>query len=362
MSATTGNFIEGGTVDPFRATGAPLTLAEQAALEEQRRQQRLQESARNTANVNNRPGGYNTTAGRDQQDSVDASNRRVVQDRKDRDRYGSRMRLSFGEALSEDPVTMGILAGPLLTTGAGLAVGGPAALGFGLGEGSIAGGGAGAVQVANEATGLATAGPGFSQEAANAYNAANAASAFGGTTTTAAAAAPAAGEAFSVGGALKEVAPILSAVGPMAIDALAGGRTKEEQALVAKQKQMAQEAEARRAQVQESRMNALGQQLLAFNPTNQMMARMFGPDAAFQPEEMAAMVQNPIPPPQLPPEASLPNGDPRKTAALQKYLQDKQRYEQGNQQRTDQMTNGMRPVGPGPAPLQQRTPQAARKY
>jgi len=353
MSATTGNFIDGGEIDPFpRATGAPLTLAEQAAMEERNRQRRVAESARNTANINNRRGGYNETAGRDYQDSVDASNRRVQEDRVDRGRSGKNMRLGFADALSRDPVTMGVLAGPLFATGAGAAFGG---LGFGAGAGTIAAGEAVAPAIT---TGGAVTVPTLA-----------APTAVGATTgtTAAATAAPAADAAFTVGGALKEVAPILSAVAPFAIDAIAGGNTKEQDALIAKQKQMAQEAEARRAQVQESRMNALGQQLLAMNPSNQMMAQMFGPGAAYQPEQMAAMVQNPMPPPEMPKELQALEGNtkpltPQQKAAYAAFAKQKQQYEQGNQQRTDMMMNGVTPPGPGPAPLQPRTPQPARKY
>ncbi len=374
MSATTSNFIEGGEIDPFGSpTGKPLTLAEQAAMEEARRRRRIEETSRNTANINNRRGGYNEQRGLDNQDAVDASNSRVLKDRLERTGTTAPTRKSFGRALWEDPVTLGVLTGPLAVTGAGLAVGGASALGFGAGSGTIAGGGSAAapIAVANEATGLATAGPGFSAEAANAYNAAaagNAAFSAGAASAPAAgAAAGGAGDAFSVGGALKEVAPVLGAVAPMAIDALAGGRTKEESALLHKQEQLAKEAKARMAQVQESRMNALGQQLLAMNPRNQMMAKMYGPGAAFQPQEFAAMTQNPIPPPEMPAELKALEGNtkpltPQQKAAYAAFAQQKQQYEQGNQQRSDQMMNGMAPPGPGPAPLQARTPQAARKY
>lgn len=381
--ATSGNFIEGnGTIDdPFQAGARPLTLAEQAAIEEQRRQQRLREeqaTARNTANVNNRPGGYNETRGRDYQDSVAASNRRVEDARikLGNDPHKGNQRGFMGN-LVRDPVTMGVLAGPAIVTGLGAAIGGGAALGFGLGEGSIAGGGGAAagaeavVPVANEATGLATAGPGFSAEAANAYNAAAATSAAttaGATTvpTAAGATAPAAG--MSAGDAFSKYGvPALTSLAPLAINELTGGRTKEEKALLAKQAQMAKEAEAHRYQVQESRMNALGQQLLAYNPRNQMMAQMFGPGAAFAPTDFAQMVQNPMPPPELPPELAALQGKntkntPQQDAAFRAFAERKKQYEQGNQARSDQMMNGMAPPGPGPAPLQSRTPQAARKY
>jgi hypothetical protein len=158
------------------------------------------------------------------------------------------------------------------------------------------------------------------------------------------------------------VAPILAAIAPTAINEIWGGKTKEDKALLAKQEQMAKEAEARRVEVQEMRMNALGQQLLAMNPRNQMMAQMFGPDAAFQPQEFAAMTKNPMPPPQPPPQKNLPDGDPRKVAAMKKYEEDLRRYNQGNAQRSDRMMAGMKEPGPGAPPLEKRTPLPARKY
>lgn len=373
--ATSSNFIEGnGTIDdPFQAGARPLTLAEQAAVEEQKRQQRNRERAASTANVNN--SGYHAARRQDVKDSLEASNQRVEDSRRALgfDPHKGNQRGFLGN-LARDPVTMGILAAPYGVVGAGLAVGGAAGLGFGeaAGAGSIAGGGEAIVPVANEATGLATAGPGFSAEAANAYNAAAATNAVAsGTTataagTTAGATAPAGG--LSAGDAfMKYGMPALQTLAPLGIQALTGGRTKEEKALLAKQEQMAKEAEARRFQVQESRMNALGQQMLAMNPRNQMMAKMFGPDAAFAPTDFAQMVQNPVPPPQMPPELQALAGKntkntPQQEAALRAFAQQKQQYEQGNQARSDQMMNGMAPPGPGPAPLDPRKPQPARRY
>jgi hypothetical protein len=363
MSATTnnGNLLDGGTIDPFGApTGKPLTLAEQAAMEEARRRRRIEETRNATTNINNRRGGYNDTRGAEVASDhaaevaryggqeaydkhwTDIKKRNVAE-------AGKNFWGRAADTVAEHPWLPLLPLAPL--AGAAFA---PAAVGGGITAGSAA---APAITTGGAVTEATIAAP----VATGAVT--------GGTTaaTTAAAAVPAAEAAFTVGGALKEVAPVLGAVAPMAIDALAGGRTKEESALLHKQEQLAKEAKARIAQVQESRMNALGQQLLAMNPRNQMMAQMYGPGAAFQPQEFAAMTQNPMPPPEMPAELKALEGNtkpltPEQKAAYAAFVQQKQQYEQGNQQRSDQMMNGMAPPGPGPAPLQHRTPQAARKY
>jgi hypothetical protein len=80
------------------------------------------------------------------------------------------------------------------------------------------------------------------------------------------------------------------------VNSLTGAESNEQKNLVKKQQQLAEEARKRRLQMQDANMNALGQSMLAFAPRNQMMAQMFGPDAAFKPEQFAAMAQNPIRP------------------------------------------------------------------
>lgn len=352
MSATTGNFIEGGEVDPFRATAQPLTLAEQAAMEEAKRLRRLEERSRQTAAVNSRPGGFNssrtavTTGGINPATGKEWTGR----ERPDVDNSVGGILTRGGELVAEHPWVLGMPLAPL--AGAAFA---PGAVG------------AGTLSAPAAAAPAITTGGAVTEATIAAPVATGAAT---GTTTAAAAApaaAPAAAAPFTVGGAIKEVAPIIGGVAPFAIDEIWGGNTKEQDALVAKQRQMAKEAEEHRREAQESRMNALGQQLLAMNPSNQMMARMFGPDAAFQPEQMAAMTQNPMPPPAMPPELKALEGKntkntPQQAAAFRKYQQELQQYEEGNRRRSEQMMNGITPPGPGPAPLQPRTPQPARKY
>lgn len=360
-TATSGNFIEGGTVDPFGLQGGkPLTLQEQAELEERKRQERLRSQANQTSSINARPGGFNEQRREEGQinpktgrpwtpEELAAENTRweriKAHNRTEADKNFFERSHDF---IADNPWVLGMPAAPLI---------GAAAFPAAAGTGSIAGGGGAAIAGGT----TAAAAPAITTGGA-VTEAAIAAPVATGATTATTAAAPAAASAFTAGEALKDVAPVLAAVAPMAIDAFAGGRTKEEKALLAKQAQMAKEAEARRFQVQESRMNALGQQLLAFNPRNQMMAQMFGPEAAFQPEALAAMSQNPMPPPEMPPELIGAHMGPTNRAKMAEYERRKQQYEEGNRARHDQAMAGFAPPGPGPAPLQQRTPQAARKY
>lgn len=65
-----------------------------------------------------------------------------------------------------------------------------------------------------------------------------------------------------------------------------------------KQRQLAEEAQRRRAELQRAHMQSLTQQMMAFGPRNQVMAQMFGPDAAFTGKQMADMTANPMGPPQ----------------------------------------------------------------
>lgn len=119
--------------------------------------------------------------------------------------------------------------------------------------------------------------------------------------------------------------------------------------LEAKQQQLAEEARRKEQQMQQARMNALGQSMLAFNPQNQMMAQMFGPQAAFTPEQFAEMAKNPI-----------PHATPWGTGT------DEERFEQvkrrdAERARQAQIRGQMTPLPAGPAPFQMRQPQAARR-
>lgn len=138
---------------------------------------------------------------------------------------------------------------------------------------------------------------------------------------------------------------------------------ESEKQLIAKQEQLGREAEQRRVEQRSTDMNALGQRMLAFNPQNQLMAEMFGPGAAFTPEQFAGMVADPAGAPQ--PDPSLVNyqgTDPGKRAEVDAYIAQKQRFEEQEAQRRQAMLSGIQQPGPGPAPLRPITPQAARRF
>lgn len=349
-TATSGDFLGGGgdVVDPFVGR-APLTLAEQAAAEDVRRQREIKEQARLTAKRNeeyNRSRtGVNTLATGEINPNTGKPFDPLERPEVDNSLSGV---LSRGGQMVEDhpwlpllplaPLAMAALAPGAAGAGTIAAVEGTSAAAPAITTG-------GAVIEATAPTAIAT-----------------------GTTAAPVVAGGTTAAATGITGAevIKDLATVAGITAPLAIHELTKGETPEEKRLLAKQEQLAQEAKLRQGQQQEAHMNALGQQLLAFNPRNQMMASMFGPDAAFAPTDFAQMVQNPIPPPQLPPELQNLQGfaaqDPQVQAKLRAFIQEQQRYEQGNQQRSDMMMNGIAQPGPGPKPLDPRTPQAARKY
>lgn len=144
------------------------------------------------------------------------------------------------------------------------------------------------------------------------------------------------------------------------LNSITGAQSDSQKALVKKQQQLAAEAEAQRKKNAQMRMQALGQSLLAFNPQNQMMAQMFGPQAAFTPQQFAQMGNDPG---AMSPEAmsrahaeSLRTGKPMGVSA-----DDRQRMEE-NERRKRMIAQQMTPLGPGPAPLQLPPPQAGRRF
>lgn len=193
-----------------------------------------------------------------------------------------------------------------------------------------------------------------------------------------------------VGGLLEGVLGENTMANIPGVSSLFGSQSDAEKNLLKKQSQLAAEAKAQQDKNQKARMQALGQSMLAFNPRNQVMAQMFGPEAAFSPEQFAQMGQSPFGPPELPtapgqgpskeamgqwafngqkgpmPQGSGPESlvgyqgtDPAKQALVEEYLKKKKEYEA--QQKMIQM--GMSPVGPGPAALGPRAnPAAARRF
>lgn len=346
MAARDENFLDGGTVDPFTGLAPALTPEEEAT----QRLLKLRYSAQQTS-------GNNVGFQRSQQH---ADNSPVTpEERAAYDAYAKEHHLgdhaySLGHNLVRDPVTMGILAAPAAITGLGAAVGGGAALGFGLGEGSMVG--APAITTGGASIAPSLAAP--SAAAGTPFSMASPFPAAGGAGGSAAASGGggAAGFWSSVG------KPALGFAAPLAIDQLTKGKTKEQKQLIEQQKKMALEAQQRQGQLQDQRMNQLGQQMLAFNPRNQMLADMFGPQAAFQPEQVAQMVQGQEPP--RPSDAVMSytgnNQDILKQRA--EYIRRHNEWLQAEGQRRDMVMGGFQAPGPGPAPISMPAPQAARRF
>lgn len=145
------------------------------------------------------------------------------------------------------------------------------------------------------------------------------------------------------------------------VGGLLGAETDSQKALVKKQQQLAEEARKRQKQNEQARLNALGQQMLAFNPQNQLMAQMFGPDAAFTPQQFAQMAADPYARSQAEFSAahkeSLASGKP-----MQGWTQEDIDRMQADQRRRAMVEQNMRAPGPGPAPIRTPAPQAARRF
>lgn len=347
VAANQANFDTGGTVDPFTGLAPAMTPEEEATA----RLMKLRYAAQQTS-------GANVGFQRSQQhgdNTPTTPEEKAAYDEYARQHHLGEYAYGLGHNLANDPVTMGVLAAPYGVLGAGLAVGGAAGLGFGVGEGSLVGTSEPVTMLANEATGGAMAGPGFSQEAANAYNAAGAAGGAVGGAGGAAGSGGAAAFAKNFG------LPALEMLGPLAIQQATGGRTKEQKKLVEVQQQMALEAQKRQGQVQDQRMNMLAQQVLAFNPRNQQLAQMVGPQAAFSPEQAAQMVQLPEPP-QDPAVMNYTGNDQKILHQKQEMIRRHNEWLQSEQQRRQMMMGGFQAPGPGPAPINMPAPQAARRF
>lgn len=354
--ATEADFLGEGTAD--QGTAQPLSLAEQARLEEDARQRRLAENKRaRLGRAGGRLGTANQNPGRVENPWEGAP------------QPGSESGWSeFGasvaptvKAISKDPITAGILLGPAAITGAGLAVGGAGALGAGLGEGTIAGGSLpAAVPTVTPLGSIASPfGPGSIAASQGGAGAAGAAGAAG----SAAKAAPAAADAWTWKDTVRTAAPLVTTgLGAAFEQLIRGGGDDERRRLQEKQEQIAREAQLRRQEQQQARMDALGNRMLAFDPFNQHMARMFGPEAAFQPEQLAALVENPNKP-QLDPELMGYRGtDDKKERQINDYMAARDKYNAAEEARRNKVMGGIQRPGPGPAPIQPRTPLPARRY
>lgn len=151
--------------------------------------------------------------------------------------------------------------------------------------------------------------------------------------------------------------PVLNAIGGYESDA--------QKALIKKQEELAAEAKKRQEINQRMRMQALGQSLLAFNPQNQMMAQMFGPQAAFSPQQFAQMGNDPGAQPLADAEKAWQNAAAQGGGPGGRIPEDVQaalERARENERRKRAISQQMTPLGPGPAPLQLPTPQAGRRY
>jgi hypothetical protein len=135
------------------------------------------------------------------------------------------------------------------------------------------------------------------------------------------------------------------------VGGLTGAQSDAEKKLLKKQEEMAKEAAKQRRRNEQARLNSIGQSMLAFNPRNQVMAQMFGPEAAFTPDQFAKM-------------AADPNAAER-SANWGKGTEEERIYQaqakQAEQRRQAMIRQNMQQPGPAAAPLQQRTPQASRR-
>ncbi len=161
-----------------------------------------------------------------------------------------------------------------------------------------------------------------------------------------AAGAAAAGSAFGLKDALGLAPLALDAAGLVASQI----RTKAENDLIEKQKELAAAAKARMAQVQQEGMNRLGSQMLAFAPLNKAMQQMYGQDAGYSPQQMAGIVSDPGA------QQGFDNNNPGGPS-----LEEVKRRKEADMQRQAQVSGAFSPAR-NPALLQQRTPQAARRF
>ena len=269
------------------------------------------------------------------------------------------------KAISEDPVTAGVLLAPYGVLGAGAVAGGLVSGG----AGTIAGGAlpagtpamgapyAMASPFSGTAAGVPATGAPYAMASPFAAGGGGAAAAGGG------AAAPAASSAWTTKDTIHAALPFAGSLAMEGISALMrGGDSKEQKALREKQEQLARETELRRQQTQTARMDAMGNRMAAFSPMNQRMAQMLGPEAAFQPSQLAGMVENPMKP-TLPPELyDYAGTDPKKLAQINEFMRRREEFKQEEERRKQRVMSGVAPLPAGPSPIQMPTPASARRY
>lgn len=356
-AATESDFLGGGgVIDPFTGLAPDATEEQRLAA----RRERLRQSATGTANINAKatPRGSSSSG---YFGGIDESGKEYT-GKPDPGSFGSTI-LPTLKAISRDPVTMGILMAPYGVLATGAAAGGLSSGGAGSIVGDSAPGMAFKDTVLPSITRTPIVGP---PGGAVATGGAPAAAATGATTgaTTAAAAVPAAADAWTWKDTVHTAIPAIGAAVDIAAQlGINAGRDKERKALIEKQEQMAREVKLRQQYAAQTRMDALAQQVMAFNPRNQMLAQMFGPGAAFTPEQMAAMVANPAKPTISDPSLLNYSGtDQKKLQELRDYNRREREYAEAEERRKQMVMSGITPPGPAQAPMKLPTPLAAKRY
>jgi hypothetical protein len=324
-------FGEGTAAAAFAPQETPAQRAERQRLEDIRAAEERRRKAESTASNNV---GYKQTRGEEDawnQANPELSAYESEAEKKRRLEEAKKTGVwdDIKKIWTSDPVTTSVLAAPYAIGAAGALI--PAATGAAAPAFSAVGPSAG---------GVATAGGAAAPTVLTA----------GGASGLAGAAAPAAASWLTPGNAMAAGGLLLQG-GALVANQI---RTRAEKDLIKKQEEIAAAADARRAQVQQEGMNRLGQQMLAMNPMNQTMAEMFGPSAAYSPDQMAAMAADPGAVSQADAAALSRHTDPESQAKVERAIADRKRQEM--------VRANTSPLGPGPAPLQQRTPQAARRF
>jgi hypothetical protein len=152
---------------------------------------------------------------------------------------------------------------------------------------------------------------------------------------------------------------------------LTGAKSNEYNALLKKQEQMAKEAALQREQQRKAGLQSMSQQMMAFAPRNQMMAQMFGPEAAFTPQQFANMASDPNA--KSFEEATRaynqsamgnpidPNTRSRTRGAMNPQVQADFERAAENERRKQMIMQNMGPLPSGPAPIRMPTPQRGRR-
>lgn len=154
------------------------------------------------------------------------------------------------------------------------------------------------------------------------------------------------------------------------VNALGGYQSDADKALLKKQEELAADARKQQERNAQMRMQALGQSMLAFGPRNAMMAQMFGAGAAFTPEQMAQMANDPGAKNLKEAEAAWLaasqgplNQDMTGRAPIPPQVQADLERARANERRKQELMAQMPAPGPGPAPLGPRpAPQQARRF